>query len=129
MVAHDTLPRGRDDHRASPPDVVVEVETFGPTRGLYQLEDQLHRVADELRDDLEYERNRRRDLSDTVKDHYSELSHRRLDDRAASATAQLWSERTIRSIRDKLTAALQDITQLCEQYALLAEVGTTRRWS
>ena len=81
----------------------------------------MHRVTDEKRDCLAYERNRRRDHSDTVKNHYNELSHRRSDDRAASAIAQLEGERTIRSLRDELPAARQDIPQLRHQFASLGD--------
>ena len=121
-------PRGSDDHHASPPDVVVEVGAPGPTRGLDQLEEQFRRVTDELRDDLAYERSRRHGLYDTVKDHYNELSHRRSDDRAESAITQLESERTIRSLRDELSAYRQDIAQMREQFALLADqYGSLKR--
>ena len=70
---------------------------------------------------MSYERSRHHDLSDTVKDHYNELSHLRSDNRAESAIAHLKSKRTIRSLRDELTDYLQDITQLREKFALLAD--------
>ena len=96
---------------------------------MYQLEEQFRRVTDELRDDLAYERSRRHDLSDMVKDHYNELSHRRSDDRAESAIAQLESERTIRSLRDDLSAAHRDIAQMREQFALLVDqAGLLKRY-
>ena len=100
---------------------MVEVGAPGPTRGLDHLEEHLHRVTDELRDNLAYERIRRRDVSETVKDHYNELTHYRSGDRAASAIAQLENERTIRSLCDEITVARQDIGPLSDQYALLAD--------
>ena len=79
------------------------------------------RVTNELRDEVAYERRCRRELYDRMVEDYNKLSHFRSDDCAAFAMAQLENERSIRSLRDELTAARQDIAQLSEQIASLGD--------
>ena len=65
---------------------MAEAGTPGPTRGLVKIEiKELHRVTDELRDELAHERDRRRDISNIVKDNLNELTHGRANYRAVFA--------------------------------------------
>ena len=82
---------------------------------------ELIRVTNELRDDVAYKRRRHRELYDQMVEDYNKLSHYRLDDRAEFAVSQLDNERSIRSLRDELTAARQEIAQSREQIASLGD--------
>ena len=105
-----SAPRGSVDRRAHPPKDVEEWETRFQT-GLQSLSDsvyQLESVTHELRHDLEYDRNRRLDLRDLVK----QLSSDREKDQTRFAFSLLENERAQRSLRDELNEARQNISSL-----------------
>ena len=96
---------------------MVEVGTPDPTPASDQPGVQeLTRATNKLRDHVAYERRRRRELYDQIIEDYNRLSHYRSDDRAAFAVAQLENERSIRFLRDELTAA-------CQVYSSISTAG------
>ena len=63
-------PQGSVDHRVSPSKDVVEEGNPPPSRSNHHLDpNDMDRAIVELREDLEYERDRRYALSDTVRQH------------------------------------------------------------
>ncbi|MCY0725409.1 hypothetical protein OVW19_26945 [Klebsiella pneumoniae] len=78
------------DHRAHPPKDVVEEERPPPDDSVHHLDPyEMDRAIDELRDDLKHERDRRYDLTDTVRKNRKDHEADRARDRAKFATAQL----------------------------------------
>ena len=74
-----------------------------------------YRILDDLREDVEHERNRHHDLTSTVQ------SYRvyRLDDRAQFAFSLVENDREHRALRDELRLARRDIETLQDQYQIL----------
>ena len=81
----------------------------------------MDRAIDELRDDLEHERERRYALTDAVRKNHKDREADRAKDRADYATAQLQVERDVRSLFGELATARGEISRLSSEVSYLRD--------